>query len=209
MSDSLWSVYCSPPGCSVHGILQARVLKWIIISFSRGLPDPRIEPIPLMSPALAGEFFTTATTCEGTHPPPTHTHTKGTYKISNALGSRAKEEVWREFGLDLPAILESGEAGGNCQVTLGTQTLAEVTFGGSFYHVRLLLTSIFWKAHSSLLDSGPSSASIRCPIDTSKGTSQAKQPTWRGKSPTHQQRDCLKNPLSPFDVAFPVRGHTT
>ena len=27
---------CSPPGSSVHGILQARTLKWLAISFSRG-----------------------------------------------------------------------------------------------------------------------------------------------------------------------------
>ena len=27
---------CSPPGCSVHGILQARILEWVSISFSRG-----------------------------------------------------------------------------------------------------------------------------------------------------------------------------
>ena len=27
---------CSPPGSSVHGISQARILKWIVISFSRG-----------------------------------------------------------------------------------------------------------------------------------------------------------------------------
>ena len=27
---------CSLPGSSVHGILQARILEWIVISFSRG-----------------------------------------------------------------------------------------------------------------------------------------------------------------------------
>ena len=27
---------CSPPSSSVHGILQARVLEWVAISFSRG-----------------------------------------------------------------------------------------------------------------------------------------------------------------------------
>ena len=27
---------CSPPGSSVHGILQARILEWVVISFSRG-----------------------------------------------------------------------------------------------------------------------------------------------------------------------------
>ena len=26
---------CSPPGCSVHGILQAKILEWIAIPFSR------------------------------------------------------------------------------------------------------------------------------------------------------------------------------
>ena len=30
-----WTV-CSLPGFSVHGILQARILEWVIISFSRG-----------------------------------------------------------------------------------------------------------------------------------------------------------------------------
>ena len=33
---------CSPPGSSVHGILQARKLKWVAIPFSKGFPDPRI-----------------------------------------------------------------------------------------------------------------------------------------------------------------------
>ena len=34
---------CSPPGFSVHGILQARILEWIAIPFSRGLPHPGIK----------------------------------------------------------------------------------------------------------------------------------------------------------------------
>ena len=33
----------SPPGSSVHEILQARTLKWVTILFSRDLPDPGIE----------------------------------------------------------------------------------------------------------------------------------------------------------------------
>ena len=32
---------CSPPGSSVHGILQARILEWIAISFSKGSSQPR------------------------------------------------------------------------------------------------------------------------------------------------------------------------
>ena len=55
---------CSLPDSSVHGILQARILEWVIISFSWGSSQPRDwTPHPL-SPALAGEFFTTSATCE-------------------------------------------------------------------------------------------------------------------------------------------------
>ena len=32
---------CSPPGSSIHGILQARTLEWVAISFSRGSSRPR------------------------------------------------------------------------------------------------------------------------------------------------------------------------
>ena len=34
-------VGCSPPGSSAHGILQARILEWVIISFCRGSSRPR------------------------------------------------------------------------------------------------------------------------------------------------------------------------
>ena len=33
----------SPPGSFVHGILQARILEWVTLSFSRDLPEPGIE----------------------------------------------------------------------------------------------------------------------------------------------------------------------
>ena len=31
---------CSPPGSSVHGILQARILEWVAMHFSRGSSQP-------------------------------------------------------------------------------------------------------------------------------------------------------------------------
>ena len=49
------SMDCSPPGPSVHGILQARILEWVAISFSRDLPDPEIEPGVFN---IAGRLFT-------------------------------------------------------------------------------------------------------------------------------------------------------
>ena len=41
MSDSLRPTDCSPPGSSVHGILQARILEWIAMPSSR---REEIEP---------------------------------------------------------------------------------------------------------------------------------------------------------------------
>ena len=34
---------CSSPGSSIHGILQARILEWVAISFSRGSSRPRYQ----------------------------------------------------------------------------------------------------------------------------------------------------------------------
>ena len=36
VSDSVVSSLCNPPGSSVHGVLQARILEWVAISFSWG-----------------------------------------------------------------------------------------------------------------------------------------------------------------------------
>ena len=40
MSDSLRSHDYSPPGSPVHGILQTRILEWIVISYFRGSSRP-------------------------------------------------------------------------------------------------------------------------------------------------------------------------
>ena len=41
VSNSLWPQDWSPPGFSVHGIFQARLLEWVAISFFRGSSQPR------------------------------------------------------------------------------------------------------------------------------------------------------------------------
>ena len=53
------SLDCSLPDSSVHGVLQARTLG-VASPSSRGSSRPTgIEPTSLLSPALAGRFFTT------------------------------------------------------------------------------------------------------------------------------------------------------
>ena len=56
LSDSLRPLDWSPPGSSVPGVLQARILDGGAISSSTGSSWPGIEP---SLPALAGRFFTT------------------------------------------------------------------------------------------------------------------------------------------------------
>ena len=58
----------SLPGSSVHGIFQTRILEWLLCPSPGDFPDPGIEPLALMSLALAGGFFfffffTTSATC--------------------------------------------------------------------------------------------------------------------------------------------------
>ena len=56
---------CSLLGSSVHRILQAKNTGAVCLLPPPGdLPDPGTEPLSLMSPALAGGFFTTSTTWE-------------------------------------------------------------------------------------------------------------------------------------------------
>ena len=45
----------APPDFSVHGILQARILEWIAIPFSRGSSQPRDR---ILVSCIAGRFFT-------------------------------------------------------------------------------------------------------------------------------------------------------
>ena len=56
----------SPPGSSVHGLPQARILEWVAMPFSRGSSQSRDQTHVSTSLALAmfGRFFTTSATWE-------------------------------------------------------------------------------------------------------------------------------------------------
>ena len=56
---------CSPPGSSVHEILQARILEWVAMPFSRGSSPPRDQT---RSPALQADSLSSEQ--PGKHPPP-------------------------------------------------------------------------------------------------------------------------------------------
>ena len=58
---TLWDpMECSPPGSSVHGISQARILEWVAVSFSRGSSWMRSRTHVSF---IASGFFTTEPCC--------------------------------------------------------------------------------------------------------------------------------------------------
>ena len=61
----------SPPGSSVHGVSQARILEWVAILFSRGSSQSRDWT---QVSCIAGRFFTLWTTKEAL--PPSHASLK-------------------------------------------------------------------------------------------------------------------------------------
>ena len=63
MCAQLCPIFCNPMNCSllsssVHGIFQARILKWIVIPSPGDLPDPGTKPRSPVSPAVVDRFFT-------------------------------------------------------------------------------------------------------------------------------------------------------
>ena len=56
-------IYRTLPGSSVHGIFRQQYWSGVPFPPTGDLLDPGIEPTFLISPALAGGFFTTRTTC--------------------------------------------------------------------------------------------------------------------------------------------------
>ena len=61
---TLWDpVDCNLPGSSVHGILQARILQWVVRPSSRGSSWPRGRTC-ISYATWEGRFFTTSATWE-------------------------------------------------------------------------------------------------------------------------------------------------
>ena len=58
---------CSPPGSSVHGILQARILEWVAMPFSRESSQPRDRTHISCVSCIAGGLFTHWTTWEASN----------------------------------------------------------------------------------------------------------------------------------------------
>ena len=49
---------CSPPGSSVHEVLQTRILEWVAMPSSRGSSRPRNQTLASCGPCFIDRFFT-------------------------------------------------------------------------------------------------------------------------------------------------------
>ena len=89
----------SPPGSTVHVILQARILEWAAM---QGVsPHPATEPESAVAPGIAGGFFTTELTGK---PQFYHSYSVSTFKCIPLLNVKAHVTV-----NDFTAFLDVGK----------------------------------------------------------------------------------------------------
>ena len=120
---------CSPPGSSVHGILQARMLEWVAMPSPRGPSRPgdrtqvsyvsRTGSLPLVPPVL-GHLKVAPETCYisvGRHCPreweaclfPLLSHLVGTVSVFvSKLFSSFTQPSWGSFGTGEPVSCDTG-----------------------------------------------------------------------------------------------------
>ena len=81
----------SPPGSSVHGTVQARILEWVTIFSSRKSSNPEIEPgtAALLADSLPTEPPRCMCTC--TH---THTHAERERERKRERERERERETW-------------------------------------------------------------------------------------------------------------------
>ena len=102
---------CSPPGSSVHGILQARILEWVAISFSRGSSQPGDWT---QISCIAGRCFNLWATREA-HQQIKDAANSSDMSQSESLGFTRKWEVKDEWS---QGVKEESEEGGMFQKTM-------------------------------------------------------------------------------------------
>ena len=127
---------CSPLGCSVHGLSQARILEWVAVPFSRGSSQPRDWT---QISCFVGRFFTAWTTREA--------------KISHALWPKKQnikqKQYCNKFSKDLKTwsmsknfSLYQSRADSQCCVSFRCiQYLWTIEFGVNHYILWALASS--------------------------------------------------------------------
>ena len=110
-------MYCSLPGSSIHGVLQARILEGVAIYFSKGSFQPRDQTFVSCGSCFAGRFFTD-------EPPgnPEDSHiTQSVIRIGKYILSTKKHNESHDNGRDciIGNIIIIQPATSTCRITAG------------------------------------------------------------------------------------------
>ena len=114
---------CIPPGSPVHGILQARILEWVAMPFSRGSSQPRDQP---QVSCIAGRFLINWATREA--PALTIDPLKILLKLSHCLWSARVLPSLQNLNKLLLILIES-------QNVNNLMNQCDILCGTSFFHM--------------------------------------------------------------------------
>ena len=82
---------CSLPGSSVHGFLQANILEWVAVAFSRGSSQPKNQTHFSCISCIAGGFFTKWATWETQN-----YHIDPTIPLLGVYLRKTKSLIWKD-----------------------------------------------------------------------------------------------------------------
>ena len=88
------STLCNPMDCTVHGILQARILEWVAFTFSRASSQPRDWT---QVPCIAGRFCTIWATREAHSQMSVHLRKTRTRPSRTVLYQLSTSLKWERF----------------------------------------------------------------------------------------------------------------
>ena len=141
----------SPPGSSVHGISQARVLEWVAISFSRGSSWPRDQT---HISCIAGGFFI----CWAIRQPGYSLHPVHTGWMNEWINRRPIKGLWYWNEHHVAHVIIPGETiqGLRANLTSAIETLCgvdssvAVSSGGELFLRFISLTSLEYSVSPAL-----------------------------------------------------------
>ena len=167
MSNPLNSEACSPPGSSLHGILQARILKWIPLSSPWYLPNPGVKP---RSPAWKAVYLLSKPpgkpSLSYTESRPTCSGLQGSYNLTSTSWSElicplfsmmhSAFATWAFFlsllqTLRAPVLPELYTQSSLYQEFLGTLFHSSIVFLLKYYFLRMALSAHFIKNFTPII----------------------------------------------------------
>ena len=186
----------SPPGPSVHGILQSRILEWVAISFSRGSSRARDLTWTCVSfiggqvlyPWVTGEAQHLAPSFQIPHSIPWCPHSSGSYTLCLKI-------TWRAYFISCihPNIFKLSRSGWGLRLCISDKPTGDASAAGLSATLWEPLPAWLWSLHNVPVAGGCFLTGKR--RAETFGPNSARSPRWPG-----QPRRCV---LTPSALAQP------